>query len=147
VAVLVAGCGGGPVALDAEPPGEEHRAACRAFVEGLPDSLADLPRREVEPADGWGSAYGDPPIVVSCGSRAPSGFTRTSPCTTVNGVDWFIPEQLLDSDEPVDLTLTTVNREPFVRVELPEEHLPPAATLVDLSAAVEEHLDRTGRCR
>jgi hypothetical protein len=144
--VLVAGCGAGAVAVSAQAPDEEDREACRALLDDLPDSLADLPRRDVDPVDGWGAAWGDPPLVVRCGSTPPAGFDSVSSCTTVNGVDWFIPDDQLEADEPGDLTMTTVHREQYVEVSLPAEHFPPAAALADLSGPVTEHLRATGSC-
>ena len=76
----------------------------------------------------------------------PEGFNRTSSCTTVNGVDWFIPEEQLESPEPVELTMTTVNREQVVEVRMPAEHWPPATTLADLSSVVARSTEATGSC-
>lgn len=132
--------------LDAPTPAADDRRACRDLIEALPDTVADQPRRDTDPADGWGAAWGDPPIVLTCGGPRPDGFIRTSACTTVNDVDWFIPEEQLEAGSASDLTMTTVYREQYVEVRLPAEHWPPATTLADLSEAVTDHIAATGSC-
>jgi hypothetical protein len=115
-------------------------------VDALPSTVADLSAREVEPGDAVGAAWGDPAIVLVCGVPRPPGFGRTATCLSVNDLDWFVPEDQLESREPTDLTMTTVGRSPRVQVTLPAEHWPPATTLADLSEAVRKHTTRTGRC-
>jgi hypothetical protein len=137
---------GGPVAVEARPPAAEDRAACRALHGALPARVADQDARSVDPDSDWAAAWGDPAIVLTCGGPRAADFKRISTCTTVNDIDWFIPEEQLETDEPVELTMTTVNREPVVRVVLPAEHWPPATTLADLSEAVRTSTDRTGSC-
>lgn len=143
-------CGGGAVQVDAPQPSGADLRACRELVDRLPDRVADQPRRELEAdasgVDGWAAAWGDPAIVLTCGGPAPSGFTRTSTCTTVDGVDWFVPEEQLEDPERADpLTLTTVDRAQYVTVELPLDYWPPAATMVDLAPAV-TGVARQGGC-
>jgi Protein of unknown function (DUF3515) len=146
--ILLHGCssGAGPVEVAAPPPAPADQAACRTLLDALPDEVADQPLRPVEPEDAWGAAWGDPAIVLTCGGPPPQGFRRTSSCTTVNGVDWFIPEKQLETTGAVDLTMTTVRREQFVEVRMPAEYWPPAATLADLSAAVSRSIEATGAC-
>jgi hypothetical protein len=134
------------VSLDAPTPEERDRNACRALVDDLPAEVADQPRRETDPAEGWGAAWGDPPIVLSCGGPPPAGFGRASSCTTVNGVDWYLPEDQLEPGGDAVVVMTTVNRAQHVEVRMPGEYWPPAATLVDLSAPVSEHTAATGEC-
>lgn len=142
--VALAGCGTGPVALDAPDLDGATARTCDALVEALPETVADQPAREVSPADVPGAAWGDPPIELVCGVPRPEGFDRVSTCTTVNDVDWFVPEEQLDRRG--DLTMTVVNREVYVEVRLPEEHWPPATTLADLADAVRESVPATGAC-
>ncbi len=132
--------------VDAPEPTAADRVPCRRLLDALPDAVADQQARTVQPADAWGAAWGDPPIVLTCGGPRPAGFTRTSSCTTVNGVDWFIPEEQLGTSEPTDLTMTTVYREQYVEVRLPKEYWPPATTLADLSRAVRKNVAATGGC-
>ena len=73
----------------------------------------------------------------------PDGFDRTSICTTVDDVDWYVPEAQLEQQG--DLVMTLVNREQYVEVRMPAEYWPPATTLADLGPAVST-LPATGSC-
>jgi Protein of unknown function (DUF3515) len=145
---LLHGCSSDPGAVEigAQTPAADDQDACRTLLDALPDQVADQPVRPVEPEDGWGAAWGDPAIVLTCGGPPPEGFRRTSSCTTVNGVDWFVPDEQLETTEATDLTMTTVHREQFVEVRMPAEYWPPAATLADLSASVSRSIEATGAC-
>ena len=145
---LLVGCSSdlGPVEVDAPPPAPQDRDPCRRLLGSLPELVADQEARSVAPDDALAAAWGDPAIVLTCGVGRPEGFKRISTCTTVNGVDWFIPEEQLDVSEPVDLTMTTVNREQYVEVRLPAEYWPPATALADLSGPVARSIETTGAC-
>jgi hypothetical protein len=142
---LLGGCSDA-VQVDAPEPAADDRAACRALLAAVPDNVADQPARAVEPDSAWGAAWGDPPIVLTCGGPPPKAFDRTSSCTTVNDVDWFIPEEQLDDPSPSEVTMTVVYRRPTVTVQLPGDYWPPATTLADLSAAVAGNTQRDGSC-
>jgi Protein of unknown function (DUF3515) len=143
---VLASCGAGAVPVGAAEPSSADREPCRDLLDALPDRVADQEVRTVEPKDAWAAAWGDPAIVLTCGVQRPQDFKRVSTCTTVNGVDWFIPEEQLLAGEPVDLTMTTVNREQYVEVLLPAEYWPPATALADLSGVVAEATEATGAC-
>ena len=142
--LLLAACG--ESAVDLAVPDLEPNAArsCAALVETRPEQVADQPRRDVEPADVPGAAWGDPAIELVCGVPKPEGFTRTSICTTVDDVDWYVPEEQLEQQG--DLVMTLVNREQYVEVRMPAEYWPPATTLADLGPAVSSALEATGSC-
>ncbi|HET6563025.1 MAG TPA: DUF3515 domain-containing protein [Marmoricola sp.] len=142
--LVLGACGSGAVDVAGDPPAAEDREACRSLLDDVPDTVADLPARAVTPADGWGAAWGDPAIVLRCGVDLPEGFDAVAACTTVNGVDWYLPDTPPEDEGAV--TITTVHREPLVELRLPSEHWPPAAAMVDLAGTVREHTDRTGRC-
>jgi hypothetical protein len=144
--VVLGGCSGA-VGIEAPHPPAAARAPCHRLLDSLPETVADQSARDVEPADAWGAAWGDPAIVLTCGGSAPRGFGRASSCTTVNGVDWYIPEDQLDpGGAPSDVTMTTVHRAAYVTVRLPAEYWPPATALADLSGAVKAAIPRTGHC-
>ncbi len=145
VALVLGGCSSA-VQVDAPAPPSEVAAACADLLEGLPQEVADQPSRAVDAGAGAAAAWGDPPIVLVCGVEEPEEFAEVRVCTTVNGIDWFIPVAQLDSTVPVDLTMTTVNRTPHVEVRMPKEYAPQATTLVDLADPVRRHTTRTGRC-
>ena len=111
--ILLTGCSSEreAVEVDAPQPAAADQDACRALLDALPAQVADQPLRPVDPPDAWGAAWGDPAIVLTCGGPPPQGFKRTSSCITVNQVDWFVPEEQLETPEAVDLTMTTVHRE------------------------------------
>ncbi len=135
--VLVAGCGGpGPVAVRAPSLDAADARTCRALLDALPATVADGEAREVTPEGVLGAAWGDPAIVLTCGVPVPRGFDTLSSCTVVDGVDWYLPQDQLESPDPGDTTWTVVNREVAVRVLLPEEYGVPAAMLADLSPVV-----------
>ena len=118
---------------------------CGSVLANVPSTVAGQSRRKDDAT--WAAVWGDPPITLTCGVSRPSGFGPASPCTTVNGVDWFIPQSQLDSTVPVDLTLTTVYRRAYVQLELPKDYWPPATALADLSGVVKGQDPATGHCR
>jgi hypothetical protein len=143
--VLLGSCSGG-VPIDEPSLDDADRAACSALVKALPEKVADQERRDVEPTDALGAAWGDPAIVLTCGVAAPDGFDEAAGCTTVNDVDWYIPQEQLEGNGETDLTMTTVLREQHVEVTLPGEYWPPATALVDLAAPVKETIESAGTC-
>ena len=145
--VVLAGCGAGPVQVAETSPPAEQRAVCEELVADLPETVADLERRDVEPSGALAAAWGDPAIVLECGVGRPDDYDPANGCTTVDGIDWYIPLPQLEANGEQDLTMTTIKRDVAVRVVLPGEHWPPATTLADLSATVEEHTEARGRCR
>jgi hypothetical protein len=129
------GCSSGPVALDAPALHGADARTCAALVEALPDRVADLSRVESDPGDGYGAAWGDPPVELRCGVPRPQGFDDFATCQTTNGVDWFIPESQ-QTGRPEDITMTTVGRSVNLEVRIPSDYFPPAAAMVDLARAV-----------
>ncbi len=142
-ALLLGGCSS-TVRIGGDPPASADQPACRSLLDAMPATLADQPRRDTERADGWGTAYGDPAIVVRCGVPTPETYDETAVCTHVNGVDWFIPLDQLEDGDAEAYTMTTVNRTPRVEVVLPAAHFPPATAMADLAAPVNAHLEPSG---
>ena len=149
--LLVAGCGEDAVTLPAPTLGGDDAARCEAFTAALPDELAGLPRRPVEPDDALGAAYGDPPVTVVCGGTMPPGFDEFSPCEEVEGIGWYAPaETTQDPTEGAfgDAVLGTITAEPTVVLSVPGEHRPEglAAALAQLAPYVATHLRTTRQC-
>jgi hypothetical protein len=141
------GCGTGAVDIEGgDVAPREDRAVCERLLADLPDEVAGLERRDVEPQDSLGAAWGDPAIVLRCGVGRPDPYDPMNGCTTVDGVDWYIPLEQLESNGGDDLTMTTIGRAVAVELVMPGEHWPPATPLADLSGVVAEHTERTGRC-
>ena len=76
----------------------------------------------------------------------PEGYVPEGPCTVVDGVGWYIPEEQLDANGGADLTMTTLFRQVDVEVSLPKEYWPPATALADLSKVVAAHTEAEKRC-
>lgn len=148
LALLLGACSGGAVSVVTPDVDASDRAACEAFVADLPTDLAGELPREVEPADALGAAYGDPAYVVRCGVPVPDDFDQaSSSCEVANGVGWYVaPEDFLDQD--ADVTLTAAGYRPVVEVLVPGDYRPdgPAAAIVQLAAAVDEHLTLVENC-
>ena len=142
--VLAAASGCGSVDIrDTDASGSE-RTACERLVEDLPERVSDQPRRETRGSP-LGAAWGDPAIVLRCGVGTPEGYDRFAACQTVNGLDWFVPDEASD-DQSLDVVLTTVGRRPAVEVRLPATYRPPVAAMVDLGETIEEHTRVVRRC-
>lgn len=147
VALATAACSGTEI-TDHDLSAEDE-SACAAFVESLPDTLADQARGEVDPDDALGAAYGDPPIVVTCGVPEPPAFGEGAACEVVDGVRWYLPEDQFGT-EPQDLTLTSAWDLPRIEVVVPAAYWPEggAAVMASLGPLVDEHLRRQpGECR
>ncbi len=147
--LLASGCGGGAVEVgDAAGPGDldaRQSRGCAELLDALPDTLAGLQRRDVEPADAYAAAWGDPPVVLRCGAGRPAGFNAVSSCQITNGVAWFVPDSQI-TGRPEAITMTTIGRSPGVEVRLPVESFPPAGAMVDLAGPLKQTTRKVERC-
>ena len=144
LALPLAGCSGA-VEIDSPDVDVETRSACARFLDVVPEKVSDERQRNTEPDDALGAAWGDPPIVVTCGVDMPEDFDAFSACEEVDGVGWFIPETAYtETDE--DVSITTIGWSPAVRIDLPAEYRPPADVLVEIGAAVKKTLTQTKPC-
>ncbi len=121
-----------------------ERTACTELVDALPDRVADQSQRETRGSP-LGAAWGDPAIVLRCGVDRPDDYDPLDGCQTVNGVDWYAPEEAA-TDQGADAVLTTLGREPAVELLVPADLRPPAAALVDIANAVKEHSREVRPC-
>lgn len=115
-------------------------------MDDLPAELAGEERRDVTPGDVTAAAWGDPPIVLTCGGEPPE-LDRFAPCLEANGVGWFVESE--DEDDPeAPATVTAAGYRPTVTVEIPGERQPEgvASVTAGLAAAVEEHLELVDPC-
>ena len=147
---LLAGCGDDAPELHAADMSAEDAQACRDFVAALPDTLAGQDAVEVEGDTEYGAAWGDPAIVLTCGVPQPSDFTNTSTCLETAGVGWYVPDDvLLSDDESRDVTMTAVGYRPRVQVLLPGEYRPDGFpnTGAAIGAVVDRDLKLVRRCR
>ena len=145
LAVFAAGCADGAVTVDPVAVDGSERAACAELRDALPEVVAGLERRTVEPEDAYAAAWGSTPVVLRCGVGEPEEFDRYSACQITDGVAWFVPDEQI-TGEPVDIVMTTIGRSPGVEVSLPAEHFPPADAMVDLAPAIKETTEMVERC-
>ena len=149
--LLLAACGGpGPVEIDAPSMSAADAAACRKLVDDLPARVAGQQARDVSGDTHLGAAWGDPAIVLTCGVPQPTDFTDTSTCIETAGVGWYVPDDvLLSDDQSRDVTMTAVGYRPRVRVVLPGEYRPDGFpnTAAALGAIVDRDLKLVKRCR
>lgn len=138
---------GGPVEIAVPELDRADAAACAALTADLPDTLAELERVDSEPAEAPGAAYGDPPIVVTCGVAAPEGWDTAGSCELVNDVGWWAPEEQF-GDEDLDLTLYSAGYRPVVEIQVPAEIKvnAGAAAMAALAAPVEAHTELVDVC-
>jgi hypothetical protein len=146
-ASLLAACSG-PVEITQHELSAADAAACEAFVDALPDTLDRQERVEVTPEGAPGAAYGDPPIVVTCGVPQVPEFAPGIACEIANDVRWYIPADQFGL-EPTDITITSAWDTPHIRVEVPAGYWPEgsASVMSALAPLVDEHLEsQPGEC-
>lgn len=128
-----------PVELAAPPLGEQSAQNCRKLVEALPGRIRDLPRRPVTAGPRQNAAYGDPPIILSCGAPATS-FPPDDVVYVADGVCWHAPGAGQPAAVPPAAgqrtQWTTVDRQVPVRVVMPVGYEQPVQWLNEFSAAI-----------
>lgn len=134
-------------ALSVAPPPATGDAAelCPQLTDSLPETIAGLPSRPLDPANPNVRAWGESAIVLRCGVDRPAALTAASPLITVNGVDWLYENQ----KDTADLGLlgkhtvwTTTDRQVYVEVVVPSD-VGSSTALSQLAAAVADALPRT----
>ena len=119
----------GPVEIETPELTATDATACRAFIAALPDTVGDQDR--VESEGEFGAAYGDPPIVVTCGVGRPDHLMTN--CTSIDGVDWYFEET------GERFIATTVGQQPAIEIVVPAEYDQTAPAQVDLGPAITAH--------
>ncbi len=85
----------------------------------MPAKVLDAERRKTEPTSPLTTAYGDPPIEVTCGVAPPAGMAEAqSQCFEVNGVGWFAKE--VDQRH----IFTTIGRKLYLELAVPGKYAP-----------------------
>jgi len=102
------------VVSSVEAPGATT-AACSDLMAALPDPLGQLPRRELvqgaDPLLAGVAAWGEPAVVLRCGTPTPNELTCSASIQVVDGVGW-LPlygagvTTYLAVDRPVRVALT-----------------------------------------
>ena len=146
VVIALAGCSSTPTIDDVEVS-DADRAACEALVADLPDTLAGLDRRDVEPADALGAAWGDPAYVLTCGVPEPGDYEPAAECNVIDGVGWYVADDQL-SDQSEDATPIALSLRPYVEVLVPADYRTEGIdrALAELAPALKEHLGEGLSC-
>lgn len=126
----------GPVSVAATPLDERTATVCRALVAKLPEALGDRNRRPVTEGTEQNAAFGDPPIVLSCGIAMPS-VPKDADLWELSGVCWFAEKR---ADGQV---WTTVDRQVPVRVTVPKAYDPPGQRVVEFSPVIADAVPQT----
>jgi Protein of unknown function (DUF3515) len=147
VALALTGCGEDPVTISAPEVEGSERATCTRFVADLPGELADEDGRSLAGDEALGAAWGNPPIVLTCGGDLPDDFDRFAECVEANGVGWFVPAEA-EADQSSPATVTAAGYRPLVRVTVPGDYRPEgvAAIIAELARPVRDHLELVDRC-
>jgi Protein of unknown function (DUF3515) len=119
----------GTVQVAAPPLDERSATVCRALLAKLPEAVRDRPRRPVTAGPEQNAAYGDPPIVLSCGVDQPA-VPQVAQLLVLSGVCW-LPEERAD-----DQVWTAVDRAVPVRVTVPKAYDPAGQWVIDFSPAI-----------
>ena len=100
-----------PVATVDQPAAQT--AACGALMAALPPTLAGAPRRTLEGGGPGVAAWGDPAVILRCGTETPAELTCSAALTQVDGVSWLSLESAgtdsttyLAADRSVRIALT-----------------------------------------
>lgn len=132
--IVLAGCSPGATPVPVPSPAPEVAAACTQLVQALPAKVLDQKRRKTTPETALTTAYGDPPIEITCGVAPPAGMAEAqSQCFEVNGVGWFA-KQVQNG-----YIFTTIGRALYVEVAVPSKYSPEANALTDVSDAIQKH--------
>jgi hypothetical protein len=132
--LLAAGCSPDPVKIAVPKPAPEVAQACDSLMKAMPATVLDAKKRKTEPASALTTAYGDPPIEVTCGVATPAGMVEEqSQCFEVNGVGWFA-KQVTNG-----FIFTTIGRKVYLEIAVPSKYAPEANALTDVSDAIKAH--------
>ncbi|WP_240619508.1 DUF3515 domain-containing protein [Blastococcus sp. TF02-8] len=100
--------------LEVPPVTPEAEASCPAVMGKLPLELAGETSRRVQSDTPYVYAWGDPPVVLTCGVPRPAGWTVGASAIQINGVQWYV-----DTADPDATVWTAVDRPVYVEVRLP----------------------------
>ncbi len=145
VAVLT-GCASDEVTIESRDVSAADAATCRELLDDVPDTLAGELRRPVDPDDALGAAWGDPALVLECGTEMPASFDDFSQCSLNDDVQWYIPDDGL-KDPSADITIWSLGYEPVISVLVPATYRPEAdAVMGDLRTAINADLELVHPC-
>ncbi len=94
--------------------------------------MGDAVARDVDPDDGLTAAWGDPAVILRCGVPAPAEYRPDAQVFDVDGVEW------LPVEGDGGYFFTTIDREVYVEVAVPDDYAPEATVLTDLAEAIQD---------
>jgi hypothetical protein len=112
-----------PLNLPAPPHVTAEAGPCTKLLEALPVTVDGLDPRVVHttPDTPYVVAWGDPPIVLSCGANRPKGLTPTSGDEFVVAGPRTGPYYDVQPSGSANVW-TTVDRGPYVSIEVPAKY-------------------------
>lgn len=120
-----------PITVAAPPPNSAADQPCTALLGGLPITLSGLSGRPARSSWTYVAAWGDPAIVLRCGTPRPAALTAGSSAIAiaVDGVYWLPAPQK-------NLTVwTSIDRAVYIEVTVPKSYAqPPLAPIADAIA-------------
>ena len=124
----VAGCGR-TLSIEENLLGQPP-VSCAQVIAALPIEVGGQPARVTESDANNVAAWGDPPIVLTCGIELPVAYEQTSTLADVSGISW-LPEPLENGT-----LFTTIGRNPRVQVAVPSWVQSPSSVLSELAPSL-----------
>lgn len=100
-------------------------AECQDVLTNAPIRLLGELQRETTPSDAAAIAWGDPPIVLTCGEQ--SAIAPDSQVIEVNGIDWAVQSSNSGT------VFTTYQSSPTVQLRVPVTYRPEIDALSELT--------------
>lgn len=120
-------------------------------MDALPNTLINQPRT-TSTGSADAAVWGSPNIVLRCGVPEPASFEATSPCMTVNGIDWYLegnPPSGTGGVPSGNLVVVTVYRTPAVEVTVPASYgtQGPGTAMAQLTSVIGAHTTVSQHCQ
>lgn len=113
-------------------------AVCRGFIAQLPGTVRGHHRRPVSSGAEQNAAFGQPPLLVSCGATAPS-VPPTATVYGLSGVCFYAAKQ------PHRTVWTTIDRTVPVAVAVPNSYDSPGQWVAEFSDSISGTIHSSGR--
>jgi len=133
------------VAVSPPAPPAVVAKLCQMLHAALPQTVDGLRQRTTDPASPYTAAWGDPAVVLRCGTPSPdiltpgnAHYNPTTDAAEIDGVAWLVEQQPQGS-----YRFTTTDREAWVEVSVPSTYAPQVNPLTDLASAINKTLPTT----
>lgn len=111
----------GAVSAPAPPHANAEAGPCTKVLDQLPIHLGKLQPRRVDSASPFVVAWGDPPVVWSCGVERPKDLRRTSTAEYITAGPQSGPFYDVTSTGDANVW-TTVDRGPYISITVPKAY-------------------------